>query len=154
MTQTQTAPLELGSKEFWDRLSLEPERLAAEICSVDVVNLDLTLQHHSALRAWVNAAHESARIDEERKKMEVTKSRARALLKAKGEKDSHTDKTKTVQVLDAEVETDVAVLAAEDLFMDAQEKRGVLRAMSNALEDRMQMLIQISAKQRAERRDH
>jgi hypothetical protein len=145
--------MELGSREFWERLSLEPEKLAAEICSVDVVNLDVTLQHHSALRAWVNAAHESARIAEGKAEWEVTKARARATLKGKEEKDPHTEKPKTVEVLKAETETDTEVVRCTEALFLAQEKRGVLRAMSSALEDRLQMLIQISAKQRQEVRD-
>jgi hypothetical protein len=145
--------MELGSKEFWERLSLEPELLAAEICSVDVVNLDLTMQHHAALRAWVNAAHESARIEEGKAEFEVTKARARATLNGKAVKDPHTEKAKTVEVLKAETETDPEVVRLTDILFVAQEKRGVLRAMSNALEDRLQMLIQISAKQRLEIRD-
>lgn len=63
---------DLGSAEFWQRLASEPNRLAAEICFVDVVNLDETLQKHASLRAWVNASHETARIQEERARWEVT----------------------------------------------------------------------------------
>lgn len=145
---------ELGSPEFWARLKTEPEALAAAICSVDVQNLDLTLQQHAGLRAWVNAAHEVARIAEERAQWEVTKTRAGMLLAAKAEKDSHTGKDKTVAVLNAEVDVNGAVVTAEGVYLDAQEKRGVLRAMSNALEDRLQMLIQLSAKQRQEAKDY
>jgi hypothetical protein len=146
--------MELGDKQFWEKLSLEPEKLAAEICSVDAVNLDLTLQNQSALRAWVNAAHETARIEEGRAEWELTKARARATLKAKEVKDPHTEKAKTVEIVKAETETDAEVVRCTEVFFTAQEKRGVLRAMSSALEDRLQMLIQISAKQRAERRDN
>ena len=39
-------------------------------------------------------------------------------------------------------------------LLDQQEKRGALRAMSDALEDRKDMLIQIAAKQRKERGDY
>ena len=146
--------MELGDREFWDRLAAEPERVASEICSVNAVSLDTTLQQHASLRAWVNAAHEAAVIQEKRCKLAVTKARARALLKAKETSDTHTGKTKTVQVLDAEVETDEEVVKTENLLLDAEEKRGALRAISNAGEDRLQMLIQISAKQRQEARDH
>lgn len=146
--------MELGDKEFWDRLSLEPEKLAAEICSVDVVNLEQTLQQQSALRAWVNAAHESARIQENKAEWELTKWRARAMLTAKETKDPHTEKAKIADVLKAEVETHIEVVRCTEELFAAQEKRGVLRAMSGALEDRLQMLIQLSAKQRQEAKDH
>lgn len=145
--------IELGSQDFWDRLEHDPSRLAAEICSIDVVNLDLTLQQQAALRAWVNAQHEAARIREAECEWEVTKARARALLKAREIIDPFTGKSKIADVLKAEVELDALVMKWEKFLSALQVKRGVLRAMSGALEDRLQMLIQISAKQRAERRD-
>lgn len=146
--------VELGSREFWSRLEEAPARLAAEVCLVDVANLDQTLQTHAALHAWINAAHEAARIDEERGKWELTKSRARKMLAAKGNLDEQTGKAKTVGVLDAEVELDAEVQLAQSLLFKAQEKRGILRAMADALDDRKDMLVQIAAKQREERKDY
>lgn len=146
--------IEFGSPEFWKRLDADPARLAAEICDIDVVNLDDTLQRHSSLRAWVNATHESARIAEERAKFEVTKARARALLKAKEVKDPNTGKDKTVPVIAAEVDVDAEVVRTTEAELVAAEKRGALRAMSSALDDRLQMLVQIAAKQRAELKDN
>lgn len=131
---------DLGSNEFWERIQREPARLAAEVCFVDVVNLVETLQKHPGLRAWVNAQHEVARIEEERAKWELTKARARALLDAKG----------TVDERKAAAEIAPAVIAAQEALFGTQEKRGALRAMADALEDRLQMLIQIAAKQRQE----
>ena len=145
---------ELGSVEFWERVENDPERLAMEVCKVDLVNLEQMLQKHPSTRAWVNAAHEVARIDEERARWHVTKARAEALLAAKSVPDPHTGKPKTVNVLDAEVECVESVRAATEELLAAQEKRGALRAMADALEDRKDMLIQIAAKQRQESRDY
>lgn len=145
--------VELGSKVFWERLASDPKKLAAEVCMVDTVDLEKTLQRQSSLHAWVNAAHESARIELERMKWEETKARARALLIAKESKDPNTEKAKIAEVLKAEVEIDPAVIAATEAVFTADRNRGGLRAMSSALEDRLQMLIQLSAKQRQEMRD-
>lgn len=146
--------IELGTKEFWEQLSKDPAFLASQICLIDLTNLDQTLQNHPALRAWVNATYESSRIAKERAEWELTKARSGALLKAKEVDDPHTEKAKTVQVLQAEVELDAAVQASTELLFLAEDRCGSLKAMSTALEDRLQMLIQISAKQRQEMRDH
>jgi hypothetical protein len=146
--------MDLGSVEFWERLVSDPARLAFELCRVDVNRLDLTLQRHPALRAWINAAHEAARIDEERARWDVTRTRAHVLLEARETLDGVTNKAKTVDVLNAEADGHADVAAAMGALLDAQRKRGALRAMADALEDRLQMLIQISAKQRVELRDY
>lgn len=148
------ARVELGSQEFWDQLAANPARLAAEVCAVDVTNLDLTLQQHPALRAWVNATHEVARIEEERAKYELTKVEATTFMAVKKVLDADTGKAKTVDALKAEVAAHPDVLAAQEALINAQEKRAVLRAMADALEDRLQMLIQIAAKQRKELEDY
>lgn len=145
--------IELGSAEFWNRLASDPKRLASEVCSVDVVRLDETLQYQASLHAWVNAAHEEARIREAECEWDVTKARARALLRARESNDPYTGKGKIADVLKAEVELDEEVQNAERLLHGTQVKRGVLRAMSSALDDRLQMLIQIAAKHRSERRE-
>ena len=146
--------IDLGTTAFWDRIKKDPARLASEVCSVDVINLDETLQHHAALRAWVNAAYETARIGEERIKWEETKARAIALLAAKAEPDPDTGKPKTVAVLNAEVDLTQEVQTIVDQLLNQQEMRGTLRAMTNALEDRKDTLIQIAAKQRKELGDY
>lgn len=148
------ARVELGSTEFWSQLASDPARLAAEVCAVDVTNLDITLQQHPALRAWVNATHESVRIEEEKAKYELTKAEAQAFMRAKAVLDKDTGKAKTVDALKAEVTLDKAVVEAQEFLLGVQQQRSVLRAMSDALEDRLQMLIQISAKQRKELEDY
>lgn len=144
--------IELGSQEFWDRLRRDPQLLAAEVCMVDTVDLNGTLHRHPALRAWVNAAHEVARLEEARAEWAVTKARAQVLIRLRAE--GTVAKGKTVNVMEAETELDEHVLVVTEQYLVAQERRGVLRAMASALEDRMQMLIQISARQRQEMRDH
>jgi len=141
---------ELGSAEFWERIKNEPAKLAAELCFIDLTQLDVALQKHPSLHAWVNAEHEVARIAESRADWELIKARARALLVAKATPDTHTNKMKTVDVLDAEADTHESVQNAKLLLFDAQEKRGALRAIMDAMEGRIQMLVQIAAKQRQE----
>ena len=143
----------LGTREWWERLSNEPSMLAAEVCSINIANLDVALQKHPALRAWVNAAHESARIAEERALWDVTRAKAMAMLEARETADA-SGKSKTVQVLDAEVNVNENVVAAMDRLLAAQEKRGALRAMTSALEDRKDMLIQISSNRRKEQTEN
>lgn len=135
---------ELGSQEFWQRIQADPARLAAEVCFVDVAQLELALQKHPALRAWVNAQYEVARIEEERAKWTLTVARARALLAATG----------TVDERKAVADTADSVQAAQEALFVVQEKRGALRAMVDALEDRAQMLIQLSANNRKEAKDY
>lgn len=135
---------DLGSGEFWQRLSAEPAKLAAEVCFIDVANLEQTLQKHPGLHAWVLAQHEVARIEEERAKWRMTVAHARALLAVSG----------TVDERRAQAESADSVQAAQEAVFAAQEKRGALRAMADALESRTQMLVQISAKQRQESREY
>lgn len=135
---------DLGSQEFWQRIQAEPAKLAAEVCFIDVAVIEATLQKHPALRAWVLAQHEVARIAEERAKWRLTVARARAYMRASG----------TVDERKSAVDTDGEVTATQEQLFDAQEKRGALRAMADALEDRTAMLIQISAGQRAEKKDY
>lgn len=146
--------IELGSIQFWQALDTDPNGLAAQVCGIDLVDLDGTLQRHPALRAWLNAAHETAKMAEERAEWELTCERARALLEAKSTLDPHTGKSKTVDVLKAETEVNEKVGAAQASVWAAQKKRGALRAMTSALEDRVHMLVQLSANQRAERGDY
>lgn len=148
--------VELGTKEFWDRLRNDPALLASEVCTIDIANLDQTLQIQPALRAWVNATYEVARIAEERLKWEVTKAKAVAHLKVRREVDPTTKKviSKTVGQLGAEVDLDENVQHAIAALLEQQETRAALRAMTDALEDRKDMLIQIAAKQRKELADY
>lgn len=136
--------VELGSKDFWDMLAADPRKLAVEVCKVDIRMLDLTLQHHPALRAWVNAAHEMAKVEEERALWGLRVARARAVLASAG----------TVQEREAQTELAEGVKVAQEAVFLAQEKRGALRAMASALEDRKDMLIQIAAKRRKEQDDY
>ncbi len=146
--------IQLGDATFWASLQEDPAKLAAEVCSIDLVNMEETLQRHASLRAWVNAAHEVARIAEEKAKWELTRTEAEVLLERKRELDEQTGKWKTIAALEAEVRVSLRVgTATEDLF-EQQEKRGALRAMSSALEDRKDMLIQLAAKRRKEIEDY
>lgn len=145
----------LGGAAFWEQLSDNPARLAAQVCLIDVHNMDRTLQRHASLRAWVNAQHETARVEEERAKWELTKTRARVLLQdVRMTADSQTGKTKTKDVAEAEVELHDDVVACTEALLTAQQKRGALRAMADALEDRKDMLVQIAAKNRREQEDN
>lgn len=145
---------DLGSPEFWQSLADSPERLAAEVCFVDLVSLEEQLAKHASLHAWVNAAHETAAVAEERAKWELTKTEARVLLTAKGTPDVDTKKAKTVDVLKAEVAASPDVEQANIALFATMEKRGALRAMAKALDDRKDMLVQIAAKQRSEKENY
>ena len=146
--------LALGTKEFWTQLTKDPATLAKAVCTIDLVELDTTLQQHPALRAWINAAHEVARIEEEKLKWEETRTRAAVLLAAHRLMDETTGKVKSVAVLTAEVDCDDMVQSIVERLHKQQEIRAALRAMANALEDRKDMLIQIAAKHRKESRDY
>lgn len=147
-------PIELGSREFWQQLKDSPEALAAEVCSIDTSDLEQTMKHHPALVAWVVAAYEAARIGEEKAKWILTRTKATALLDAKKDKDPQSGKSKTVAVLESEVEDDDRVQKAQMDLLDAQQIRGSLKAMADTMRDRRDMLVQISAKQRDEQREY
>lgn len=147
------AAMELGSPEFWESIKNDPAALAYEVCRIDMINLQMTLQGHASLRAWVGAVFEQARVEEERAKWELTKTRASALLAARGV-DPLTQKAKTVGAMDAEVEMNPAVIQAQERCFAATEKRGALRAMVDALSDRKDMLVQIAAKMREEQHNY
>lgn len=153
-TSMSMKDVELGSADFWQKLADNPAKLAAEVCLIDVSNLDRMLQRHAALRAWVNATYELARVADDRAKWELTKAQSRALLAAKAILDPTTGKNKTVPVLQAEVDGDEEVQAAMEKLLMLSEKRAALRAMAGALEDRKDMLIQIASKRRKEMGDH
>lgn len=142
--------MQLGDAEFWQRLADQPALLAYEIASIDVANLDETLQRHSSLVAWLNATYELARIDQEAAEYEHTKAEARAVMKARESADAATGKAKIAQVLDAEAALNHEVWKAADLWRAAQRKCGALKAMSKALDHRESMLVQIAAKHRRE----
>jgi len=146
---------ELGSAQFWQDLADNPAALAREVCAVSIVDLDDTLQKHPALRAWVGASYEAARIELERRAWEVTKTRSLALI-AVNEDATGRDgkKSKTVGVMEAEVNARADVMEAEEGRLAQAEVVGALRAMTIALEDRKDMLVQLAAKQRLEMRDH
>lgn len=146
--------IELGSKQFWTELDRDPNQLASSVLSVDATRMSETLQQHPSLRAWLISAYETAAIETEQAETRLTKAKARALLKAKEEDDPHTEKPKTVPVLTAEVETNPEVLKAEDEYFIAKKKKAGLAAMSKAGEDRLQVLIQLSANERAERKEY
>lgn len=154
MTAKATAEIELGTTEFWTRLDAEPARVAYEVAQIDLVDLQGTLQRHPAIKAWVIASFEGARIAEERAKWELTKARAQALLKAAAEFDPSTGKRKTVDVINSEADLDPKVQAAQDTLFSYERRRGALRAMVEALDDRKDMLVQLAAKQRDEERDY
>lgn len=146
-------PTELGSTEFWQRLAADPKALALEVCTIDAVDLERTMYQHPGLRAWVNAACEVARVEKGRAEFGITKARAVAFLKAKEAPDQQTNKQKNADTCKAEADASPEVEAAYERLFSADDQYGALRAMSTALEDRKDMLVQISAKRRQEARD-
>ncbi len=142
--------MELGSPAFWDLLTTNPSLLAKKVAEIDLIDLERTLQEHPGLRAWVGAAYETARIREEEAKWGLTKAKARAFIEAKKELDPDTGKWKSVATLEAERDLSEEVNDATNELHEAQALRGSLRAISDALQDRRDMLIQISARQRQE----
>lgn len=153
MTLTPPTIPDLGSAEFWQQLSEQPEMLCYLVCSVDLVNLELTLQRHASLRGWVNAAHETAKIQEDSAKWERDKAEARALINARNTLDAK-GKAPPVEVIKAQAILDPEVEAAMITLRAAEGKRGALRAMSYALEDRKDMLVQLSAQRRKEKGEY
>ena len=101
----------------------------------------------------MTAAHETHRIEEERLKWNLTKTKARVLKQAREVKDEFTGKLKTTPVLEAERDDHPEVAVAVEALLQQQQTRGTLRAMVEALGDRKDMLVQLSARQRKEMDD-
>jgi hypothetical protein len=150
MTDTMAAP-ELGSPQFWDELEANPQRLAALVCAIRLDRLEQALQTQASVRAWINAVFERVKIEESEAEWEVTKARARALIAARSEKED--GKPPIAEIIKARAEIDPDVVAATKVWFDAQKKRGALKGLVTGLEDRVQMLQQLSANNRAEWRD-
>ena len=150
----KTPEIELGSPAFWKDLKKDPSRMAFELCKIDLVDLEKTLQHQPSLTAWIVAAYETARVQEEKAKWELEVEKARALIKMKGTLDSDTGKNKTVAVLNAEVELCGPVIDLTEYLLDCQDTRAALRAIVQGLSDRKDMLIQISARHRQEAKEY
>lgn len=148
MTEASSVPIQLGSTEFWHRLREDPSRLCYEICLIDLTRLDITLAQHPALVAWVNAQHETARINEARAKLEVTKERARAVLRARAARAEGDPQS----VVAANAKLDTEVEEKERLWLAWQTQRGVLKALMEALDDRESLLVQLSVRNRGEHR--
>lgn len=146
--------MDLGTSEFWQHLKDDPAGLARQLCTIDMVNLDRTLEQHPALRAWINAAYEVARVEEEKCKWTLTKAEAIATLLFAKEKDPLTKKAKLATIIKAEVSNDLEVKRAMNKLHAQMEIRGALKAVVDALADRKDMLVQISANQRKERGDY
>jgi hypothetical protein len=146
--------IELGTPAFWAELETNPARLAAEVCTIDLVNMQQTLQQHASLYAWVAATFESASVAVERAEWNVTTLKAHALLEIKATPDPHTNKPKVVDVIKSEADVHPTVQAAMAEYLKAREKKGVLQAMTKALADRRDMLVQLSAKQREEHKSY
>lgn len=147
------ARTELGSPAFWARLASDPKALAVEVCTIDLVDLERTLYQHPGLRAWVGVACEDARVAKSRAEWNVKRSEAQAFITAKGELDEQTKKPKNADTCKAEATLSPAVEVAMLALFAADEKYGAFRAMTSALEERSQMLVQISARRRQEARD-
>lgn len=143
----------LGTAAFWDLLKTQPETIAREVCKIDLVDIEGTLQRHAGIRAWVGAAFESSRIIEEQAKWRLAKTRGRVLLEARTLHDPNTNKPKTVEVLKAEVDVHPDVNAGEEEVLEAQRTKGVLKVIYDSLGDRRDMLIQIASRQRKELED-
>lgn len=139
----------LGTKQFWKRLQEDPGDLNRELCSIHLEELDETLQTHASLRAWVNSAFELAVVEEAILKWEEKKLRAKELLNV-DKTDPTTQKVKTIATMEAEVELTGSVRQATANVFAQQRVTGGLRALMKALDDRKDMLVQISAKQRKE----
>lgn len=139
-----------NSAEFWHRLKEEPRAVAAEVCFVNMKDLDGTMQRHAALHAWIGTAFENARVEEEETKWELEKAQGRALLAAKKTKDPDTNRAKTAGVLKAEVVLDEAVQTAQRAVFAASRKFGALKSMERSLNGRKDLLIEIARRQRHE----
>ena len=115
----------------------------AKFCRIDLGSLDEALSRHAALYAYAAAAFEMSKVQEARAKwhVEVTSSACFSALRSEGLSATAADK---------EALLNPKVLAAKEDLFTTQHTTSLMRALVGGLEHRRDMLIQISARQRAE----
>ena len=132
----------------WDRLRREPA-YAAQVCDINLAALDDAMLEQPGLYAYVAAQFEAAKVDETRAKIitERVRSQVFAQLMAGEEK-------MAVSKADKLLATDEAVMKATDKHLQTRADMGMLHACLRGLEHRLQMIMQISSKQKAEARHY
>lgn len=125
----------------FDQLAAEPERVAYELCQINLQNLGTTVAQHPGLFAFVVASYEMAKVEEARAKNAVSKAMAEYFLRSQA---------MPVTRAQSLVDSDPTVIAAKEAYIEAQAKVAPLRALVSGLEHRRDMILQISARQRAE----
>lgn len=126
----------------FERLEQDPGPYVAEVCALNLMNIDETLERHPALYAYAVAGYEGARIDEARAKFTMERARSQAF--------GELVKENAIGTAKELVPNDPAVQRATEAWLEAKRMVAGLRALTAGLEHRRDMLIQISSRQKRE----
>lgn len=140
---------ELDLSELLDHSTPEGEaqRKVASFCRIDLQNLDIALSRHPAIYAYCAAVYEMAKVKEARAKWDMEKAKAQAFSivmdQGRANKITATEAAEKVKQVPLYQQSMDALLSAEVIT-------GRMKALVDGLSHRRDMLVQISARQRAE----
>lgn len=127
----------------WEKLKEDPAYECSRLCQINTANLVDALEKHAALYAYVNALYEKARATETRREWQYEQEKAQVFAQLRAEGTAIGEASETAELNEQ-------VKEARKAYMKAEEKRRLLWALVDSLDTRKDMLIQLSARQRAE----
>lgn len=127
----------------WEQLRTNPAYEVARICKIETARLEHALTRHSALYGYAHASYEEARAEEGELEWEYEQRKAEAFSALR-------DEGEAIGSAQEKAELDPAVQEARQKLMKAEKTRRILWALVQGLEHRKDMLVQLSARQRAE----
>ncbi len=125
----------------------EASRKVSQFCRIDLQSLDIALSRHPAIYAYCAAVYEMAKVKEAKAKWDMEKAKAQAF-------GIVMDQGRTTKITATEAAEKVKTVPlfqqAMDFLHESEVITGRLKALVDGLGHRRDMLIQISARQRAE----
>lgn len=121
-------------------------RQVSEYCRINLANLDEALQRQPSLFAYASACFEMAKVNEAKAKwdMEVALSQAFQVFMDQ-------DSKMTVGAAEKKMKSVPSVQEAVRVYHQAMQLCARLKGLTNGLEHRRDMLVQLSARERQER---
>ena len=149
---------EIRTKRFPNKVSVTHDGLNYEIdineeISIDPQNLPAVFSEHPGKFAWYATVHAAAQyvVDQAKLTLDVLRSevaaRLRAITDGKGKKPSEA-------LIASALEGDEQVKDAQRSLIEAKRQEAVLKALREAFTHRRDMLIQLGASEREEKRSY
>lgn len=126
-------------------LSKEPAKYAAQVCGINLNDIQSTMGMHPALVAYVVACYEIARVKSARAEENVKRVRGRAYAEI-----LEREPKRAAAKIESEVDGRPDVIAATDEWLAKTEHVAHLKALVTGLDHRLSMLVQIASRQKQE----